>query len=344
MSLMDKNAIRPDPSDLGRMSHLSLTTSDCARCIANPFTGPVCGIPTYPTTMSFKQRSWVKGQFSTGTGGIGFIIGNPFQGSFNDIDAVVYSLSTYAGTTITELLGATVVSGKTNSQYLSTQLGSGTNKLQFRPVAAGLRIRYTGSELNRGGQIIALVDPTHDDMNGRSISDLDSEVTSVRFPVNREWVTVLHRAVTNAELQYQSAYQNSFYMGLMIAAASAATPLSYEFEFYVVTEFQGAPVRGQTPTPHDPTGYAALDYVTQMSPHLRPNTMSPHEREGSVVGQVAKYLAHGISHVTQHHSDHIKQIAHAASSSASGGTWYESLWNGIKSVAPVAMSLLPALL
>lgn len=344
MSLTDKNAFRPDPTDVGRMTHLSQTISDCGRCLANPFSGPVAGIPSYPSTMSFKQRAWVKGQLSTGTNGIGFIIANPFQGSFSNLDGVVYSLSTYTGTTITEALGATVIGGSTNSQYASTQLGSAANSLQFRPVAAGLRIRYIGSELNRGGQIIALMDPTHDDMNGRNVSALDSEVTSVRFPVTREWTTVLYRPVTNAEIQYQSSVASSFFMGCLIVAASAATPLAYEFEYFVVSEFQGAPVRGQTPTPHDPIGFAALDYVTQMSPHLRPNNMAPHEREGSIVGQMAKYIAHGVSHVTQHHSDHIKQIAHAASTSASAGTWYESLWNGIKSVAPVALSLLPALL
>jgi hypothetical protein len=41
--------------DTGKISHISQASSDYARCIANPFNGPISGVPTAPTTLSFNR-------------------------------------------------------------------------------------------------------------------------------------------------------------------------------------------------------------------------------------------------------------------------------------------------
>ncbi len=339
-------------TEMSKTSHVSRGSSDYARCVANPFDGPVGGIPSFPSVKSIKQRAWAKGVLNTSpTTGFGYIVVNPSQLSFNDAVGVGYTNSNFNDTVIgVPGSGSGNAFITSNSQYDTSQLGTTAASLQFRVVACGVRVRYVGSELERGGQKVGLMDPTHDTLVGRGISDFDAELDSKRFAVSREWTYVLYRPITNSELQYQSTVDPSFSMGFTIQASSATTSLTYEFEAYVVTEFQGRTIRGQTPTLHDPTGFAAVDYTLQTSKHLLPTTSNNSKREGSVMSDVIKYIAHGVSHTSLQPSVNVlhsqKQLADRATTHGgkSNGSFWSYLYDGIKGAIPLAFELLPALL
>jgi hypothetical protein len=334
--------------DTGKVSHISQASSDYARCIANPFNGPISGVPTMPTTLSFKQRAWVRGTFETSaSNGFGSISCSPVNTGFNDLSAIIVTTSAYAGLVIPADGAAGSLSLTSNSQYDSTQVGEGGANLQYRPVACGLKIRYIGTELNRGGQKLGFMDPTHNGTSGRTFSDIDGELTSVRFPVSREWTTVLYRVVNTSENQYRTNFNAGSYPDhymTFVIQAPPGIPLAFEFECSVVMEFQGRNVRGMSPTPHDPVGFAAIDYVTQVSKALNPNSLTGENREGQIVGHMARYMAHGISHVATHAASSVKDHVAKSAASASKGSWWSGVWDAVKSVAPVAMSLLPALI
>lgn len=300
---------------------MSKCAHDYARCLSNPFTGPLACVPSYPAMMSLKTRSWSRGTFSTGTNGFGFVIVDPFRGGFNDSNSVSWSTSLYAGTTCS-VGGTDVLFSNTNAQYQLSSLGDDPALLQARVVAAGLRIRYIGTELNRGGQKIGLMDPTHDSLDGRNISSANNELQSKVFPVSREWSTVLYRPVFDYELNYQQTSpptNDEFYMGFLVQAASSATPLEYEFEFYVITEYQGRTVRGQTASHHDPVGFAAVNTTATTSKSLLPNSEKDTHREESFLGQVSRYVKDGVTSVT-HFIESAEQAYEVGADIVSGGT------------------------
>jgi hypothetical protein len=138
-------------------------------------------------------------------------------------------------------------------------------------------------------------------MNNRTFNDILGEITARKFPVDRQWTTILFRPVSNSELNYVGSFPgnvNSGFMGFVVQAAVSTVPLEFEFEAFFVHEFQGRNVRGITPTLHDPVGFSGVDHVSQNNPHMQPTQASSEEREGSSLAMLTHYVRHGASHVT----------------------------------------------
>lgn len=289
--------------------------------------------------MSSKQRSWTKGTLSTGTTGFGFIMFDPVGAAVNDRSSVWASDSSYAAG-VTAISGAGVVATNSNSQYSSADIGA-TNPLnQFRVVGAGVRIRYAGTELNRGGFVNALADPTHSNQTGASLLTIRAEPEAKQFPVNREWTTVLYRPVFNDELNYQSDWTLAVPAHvIVVTAASAATPLTYEYECFTVHEFQGRSVKGMTPSHSDPTGFAAVNTTALTNPVLRPNQVASPNREKGALTSVAEYISRGTSSVATIAQD----AAHAVSIGADIVSAGSKAWGALTTIAEVMEPLLMAL-
>lgn len=293
---------------------MSKCASDYTRALTNPFTGPLACIPSYPAMNSLKTRQWAKGNVSTSaTTGFGFIVVDPTRAMFNDGNAVYYTLSTFAGTSIADT-GTGVSVGNTNAQFSYLQVGPLASQLQFRVVACGVRIRYIGTENNRGGSKTGLSDPTHDTLIGRTVVNFNAEETSKRFAVNRNWTQVLYRPVITNELEYAPQIYSTACpnMGFIIQGASNTTPLEYEFEVYAIGEYQGRDARGQTSSHYDPTGFAAVNTVSNTSLALRPNDHPDKTRENMMMQQTNHYIANGISTVS-HTAQHISNAVDAGS-------------------------------
>lgn len=255
--------------------------SPCARdylsVLENPFSGKVTCVPQFPSIPSRKVRYWVKGVAQTGTAGIGFVAFNPFN-SWNDIhadpqNAVYYTDSSFVGTTTAYTTAVTGVQlANLNSEYLRSGL------YKYRLVAAGLRIRYAGTELNRGGRVFCLEEPDHASTNGFNLSNIGQYDTHRVFRPDQQWKSVVHHPADEDEFDYfaPTAAGNLHYLLIMLEAPSAGTPLAFEWEADAIFELVGPVVRGLTPTPVDMVGLSAVQTFANTT-----NNRAPREGDRS---------------------------------------------------------------
>jgi hypothetical protein len=304
---------RPQPNLPKKVQHmhphrLAPCAMDYARAMVDPWNGPVCGIPNYPALMTLKQRVWVKGVFeASSTTGFGFIVVNPNFASVNDLACVRASTSAYTASTITTSAGTGVVGPVSNASFAQAQLAT---TLQYRVVASGLKIRYIGTELNRGGQLVAFHDPFHQSLNGKTLSQLDAELQSERFRVNENWSYVLFRPVHDEDLEMKSDLPAEF-AWFMAFAFQAPTPEiggTFEYEFFTICEYAGTNARGMTPSHYDPVGFASVHAVTQMNKNLMPSQTHPQNKQRSILSDIGNYLTKAVTYVGDHW-DSVAEVA-----------------------------------
>ena len=331
---------------------ISDQTQKYARAVADPFEAAVCGIPSYPSLPSLKKKVWVKGTFATsGTTGFGFIAADPRASIVNDVGAVIFSDASYTHSHArnTSFGSVTAVS---NAPYTTAQLDSASDGVSFRVVASGLRIRYIGSELNRGGFKIGLVDPTNSTIIDRQIPQFEAETQSKRFAVDRKWTTLLYKPTTYSQVQFNYGLSTggstpdpatvigtdrAYWLGFAVQAASASTSLSYEYELFTIVEYQGSIGTGQTLTMYDPVGHAAVDAVGISSRALTPSQLSSPERIKTVLSHVSQYVKHGVSSFQSGGSPPTDSRAIKA---PGNGSWLESAFSWVEALAPALALLL----
>jgi len=208
-----------------------------------------------------------------------------------------------------------------NSPYVLANFGQ--NGLQGRVVSAGLRIRYIGTELNRGGEIVGLQHPSHSGLNGYTVPLMNAYKETARLPVIRPWTTLLYRPVETTDLNFNIGLApagQQFFMGFIInSATSVASPASYENEFFSNLELQGAAVQNKKPSHVDVVGHGAVNAITNMSDTLH----SPHQLDS---GSVAKAIVHASS---QYISSHVSQPSKPTlpTPSGQGSGWFSDVLN-----------------
>lgn len=220
-------------------------------------------IPDLHGVPSKKNKIITRLSFSTGENGSGFILYNP-QDKCNDVSsnsAIVYTNSAYLGTVSTPV--ATSGTGIATAReakipYASTQFEASTQTpgVQGRIVGCGMRIRYAGTELNRGGTVNAIRHPDNQTLVGLVSDDIRSYETCAVFPVSREWQTICYRPVRPDEFEYSpypvgsfpanpttpGAGAQLFPMGFVIngtSAASGSVAAPFEAEFVKFIEYIG---------------------------------------------------------------------------------------------------------
>jgi len=141
------------------------------------------------------------------------------------------------------------------SQYSAEQYS-------VRTVAAGLRIRYMGTQLNAGGSVVAFRMPDGQNISGFSYNDVLKEPSAIVYPFGRGWTTVTWRPVQPVELTFRDVVNaTDSPMGLIVSSAAANQPFYYEAIVYVEELGQ---VAGSTSISHsDPNGFAAAQTLTQ---------------------------------------------------------------------------------
>lgn len=320
-----KKASQPNVKRTG----MSPCAAEYCLCLANPFTGPAACIPSYPALLTRKTRAYAKGTFSTGTAGFGCITVTPTLGVANDQRFVLYTSSAFAGTSPT--FNSTFVQGTagnnyatSNSDYASGVFTQADSPNKLRVVSCGLRIRYAGTELNRGGYIVGFMDPNHESIMvdnagaGKAQSTIEGYTESKRFGVDRKWKTVLFRPVDEIDNTFVTgdptflgaggtvvSTPGMYYMAFYVQAASSATPLTYEWEVYANYEVTGRGVRGKTASHFDPVGHAAVHASTVTTTTLLPSEKSDSERMAEFVKHTESYLdtamsiGGGLAHLAQ---------------------------------------------
>jgi hypothetical protein len=139
-----------------------------------------------------------------------------------------------------------------------------------RVVAAALAVRYRGTELNRGGSVFGVMDPTHSSLANIGLT-YDNFVSRYPLleprPVGRKWHMISWRPVREDELSFSNTLSNSANaatLGIMIKgpgnASSTPTPGAYEWRAIVRYEAQGPIVNrfAHSPCLADPVGFAAV--------------------------------------------------------------------------------------
>lgn len=233
--------------------------SDCsaqyADTLADPFESPsgAC-VPIIPAFPSRKAVYFIRGALQTSsTTGIGYVYCGPNCAS--DVSSLWYSTSTYAGSVLANT-GTGVSAGQLNSDYTSASFSA--QALQWRPVACGVRVRYTGTELNRGGTVYAIEQPDHIDLSGSTITDLLKYDACHRFAVDRSWTDVCWAPVSMSDTDYTNGNTPIGVLALMIQAPSATTSISFDFEMFIHVELIGRAARGKSPSHSDETGFGTV--------------------------------------------------------------------------------------
>jgi hypothetical protein len=324
---------------------MSQSATHYALSVADPFSSPegAC-IPDFPTLQTGRFRTFAKGTFATSTdatsGGRGFIVVDPPRGAGNDANAVKTNTAAMAALAGINLTGAANVN--TNSPYGSGSFATGNNQ-QFRVVSCGLRIRYIGSELIRGGQIIGLHHPAHYSLHTYNESNLDAYWESARLPVIRDWTTVTYRPVETDDLDWAVSFPTftpaitdpSYYMGFLIRApdTNGTNPLQFEYEAYFNYEISGPLVQNKEFSHSDAIGHSAVNEAMMLSTPTR----KPHNHP---IRTVANGLVTVASHVIAHSvSDPSKKAHNPVKVHPSSNFWSDVM--GIASaVLPTLFSLL----
>ncbi len=316
-----KSNNQPKRAPLTKAVQLSQCAADYARCLANAKDGPLACVPTFPAFKSLKSRVWARGVIQIAEdANLGFAVMSPFRMSQNDGSALIFSTGTYASNDITTTTGTTVLAANSNSPFATADITTGEAGVAIRVVSAELRVRYIGTELNKGGRIVALHDPTHSTLNGRSESEGLNELQTKTLPCSRDWTIVPYKPVSAGDVTFAAANPAAsvdYYMGMWIDHPGVA--VTYEVEAYAVLEMQGVNVRGQTDSHSDPSGFASVSSVSSKHLALNPNQIPAPAREKSVVQSVIEYVQHGLTSAT-HVMQSAASLAHTAQTAYTVGS------------------------
>lgn len=172
-----------------------------------------------------------------------------------------------------------------NSQYSIASFSP--TALRGRVVAAGLRIRYVGTELQKGGDHTGLTEPNHAPLVNMTIANFNQYMEAGKLsPDGAKWSSITYRPVDDSDDDFigaaagiSPAYgsQNSYFMGFVVQCpdGSGANPSLYAYEAYVQCEYIGSVVRTKTPSTVDLAGHSAVNSAAAFSPHVNKASQLP---------------------------------------------------------------------
>lgn len=326
--------------NLASLKALSPAAAAYAHVVADPYFGPLIGIPDFPPLNTAVRRMYARGTFTTGaalSGGFGYIVMMPELGLVNDQQFVVTSS---AGTLVNVLdpTAAGATPAYSNAEFVSAQIG--TRSLQARVVAAGLRIRNVTSKLARGGQIVGLQEPAHQNLatvpGTVTLANLLSYDESGFFDgASGSWTHITYRPATDNDTNFITAIPpGAYYMVFAVQGpdTTGANPQTYEYEAYVVGEYLGTVPRGKQPSPCDVAGYAAVSSVSLQSRTLQ----KPHQQDPHDVGRALQVGA-------DVHTNHANSAPGRGSSSTPSSGW-DKVLDLVEGALPAVGGLLSSLL
>lgn len=335
---------RPNAQDVGLRVQIGKATAALVAATADPETADPTGLTDFPANSSRKLRSFAKGSITLPASGFQFVVADPHYGCFGGPAVAVFTgHAAFTLATISLTSTGTPITGlgnSTNSDYPVGAVGPGPGLAEFRPVVAKLKLRYSGTNLNRGGTVVGFQDPRHQSLEGRTFSSIESELLAERFTEREmgKWMKITWRQLDITDTQFQevlpvytpAAGDPTFYMGFVIQGP-ANTPMTFDWEFWVHPEFQGQNIRGQTKTIYDPVGWGAYHSVA-MTDHrlLKAHQMTGQEEKEMMMTAVAKHMAHDSSHVSrasQSPGHAVQDVANVAATGANLWTIVSGIWD-----------------
>lgn len=229
------------------------------------------------------------GTLSTGGANFGFIAIDPLNACHNDPQVingggtpngwVVYSdpAGTYAGS-VTSLSGAGVLTDSGNSDYVVASFGIGGQAASARVVGAGVRVKYRGTELERGGSILAFHDPQHESIINRTYASINGDDLRLTFEDDWKWKGVTWSIADDSDEKpvpdanfFGGTLPNTtadgcYPMGIVIEAPPGH-PGIFDWEAVCGLEVIGRNIRGKRLSNADPVGHNAAS-VAGMIPGM----------------------------------------------------------------------------
>lgn len=187
-----------------RMGVLTECAARYACAVGAPFSSNAIGacFPSFPARPSRKVHSRLTGVFKVGSQ-VGYIAIAPT--ACNDLASIYYTETAYAGANLSVGATGVTVSNNTANPYghsLFLPGNASADCISARIISVGLRIRYTGTELNKGGLIYGLVLPNHGNLHSTTPVAMSAWRECVRRPVSRAWTTIVASAIDTDEGDY----------------------------------------------------------------------------------------------------------------------------------------------
>lgn len=312
---------RPRPArPAGPSVSLSKCSADYAKSLMEPWSDAAPCLPSGFPLPSLKRKFFARGTGGQGgaAGSTGFIAFAPYLGVSSNNGCVFWTDGAYTGSVVATS-GTGVNSGVLNSSYTTAMFGA--NGLQYRLVTAGIRLRYTGTELNRGGRFIPFEHPNHGSVVGLSASNLLSMqgVQPVRPSSDGKWVTVVSSGPKEeAEMGYATDWSvapaNNTTLVIMcnggVAPVGGVAQFTFEWEAWANYEITGINLSGQTESHHDPVGASLAANAVNQAQLTHPHSSSPGFKEDVMKG-IETFGKHAITSIWNNR-DTIMEVGKAA--------------------------------
>jgi len=236
--------------------------SPCAKkylkALCDPFQ-PITGvcIPDNQDAPSLKFFSRVRGGMNVGTGQVGFVIASA-QNQTNDSFAVCSTIATFVTINVPQA-GVTVGTlSVPNAQFPYTTAQLNAFGYVARVVAAGIRIRYTGTELNRSGRVFCVRVPSDQTLVAATVPGILSRSNVKTKIVDRSWHGLSYIPTLSSDFDYKSTDQvlGAANVDLVIGVEGAVAGNGFEYEAVWMHEIcNGAAALGVNPltTSHSDT-------------------------------------------------------------------------------------------
>jgi hypothetical protein len=196
----------------------------------------VC-IPDLNDQASMKFSTRMRGTLYVGTAGVGFIALCPVQAG-NNSSVGACSAANYAGTGPNS--SGTGVTTLQDLQYPWNIATSSVAPPLVRLVACGVRIRYTGTELNRAGNIMPFSLSTLGESYGVVGSTIMNMQSVKTYPNNRQWCGAVFNPTLPSDYQYTNG--NPTYNNGSIGVVIMGDPTSgNSYEYDIVRFWEALP-------------------------------------------------------------------------------------------------------
>lgn len=241
-----------------------------------------------------KRRLLLKGSGSTGTTGVGFLIGIPYNPSNDTQSAIVSTAASVGGTaTAFSAFTNTITPVFANSSYAAADFSAGN--VEFRTAAYGIRLRFKGTNLNEGGSVYAYRSPSNTDIWTLKPDDLIPLSTTKSYDFTKEWVTLRWKIATPNDTDFASTTSTSGVMVLVVVSATGS-PQPFEYQAVTFHELVGGNVNTLTESHSDPVGFGAVQAVGARGSDSF-NGKGP--SKGAVVSEIGGTIQKSTSHVKQ---------------------------------------------
>jgi len=283
-------------------------TVEYAHNVMNPFVRTNTRIPHAPMVSSQKVSAIVKGTAITNANGQTFISVAPIRAAAFDGNSVIVSDTAYAGTVFPSYGTANTTFFNSNSPYnLADLTYNNSQTFAARIVSTGLRTRYIGTELNKGGRVFSIDSEGHFPLDGRSLSEISEDPVSHEDTLNNEWRSVRRHTMYPQDFDYQKYHtgvaweytvgntystDQNYSLGTIIQSAVINQPIEFEVHFHF--EFFGFKTRDrEVPAASDPVGVSLIQH-TMADLRLK---MRNHPKPPSTVTETVKSLASASSQI-----------------------------------------------